>query len=165
MNAAQCSGNVATVGSTSITKFQYDQLLAYTLAFYERGSPRSSYYGKSICSTVGLKPVCSSIKRNLLQRMIDQQLVSAYAAAHNLIPTSGDWAKALQRENRVVQRAGGQAAFQAYLAKLGTDEAQFRWLESEQMETAKVIRAMGPSRFRPWLRAQESSTAITRCSS
>lgn len=161
--AASCSANVATVGSAPISRAQFNRLLRYTVGFYEHGSPASPYYGREICGQRHLASTCASIKRNLLRRLIDQQIVTSYAARHNLLPTSGDLIAALREEQHLIRDAGGQAAFTAYLIKVGTDSAQLRYLEDQQVETRKVIATMGQTRFRSWLRRQERSKAVTRC--
>jgi hypothetical protein len=158
-----CSSNVAIVSGTDITRVQYRALLRYTLGFYEHGNSASPYYGKKICSDRTLKSECASVKTRLRQRMIDQTVVSNYAAAHNLLATPGDWTKALQREHRLIQAAGGDQAFLAYLKNVGSDEAQFRFLEGQEIETAKVIKAIGTARFRAWLKGREASDSIKRC--
>lgn len=162
-NAAGCMGNVATVGGVSIPQAQYRLLLRYSLRFYERGNPDSHYFGKKICHSKKFRKQCADVKRSLLHRMIDQQIVSNYAAAHNLLPTSSDWASALNKEGKIVRNAGGHSAFGAFLRKVGTDQARFRWIESEEIETAKVIQAIGADRFRSWLHHRHSVVRITRC--
>ena len=162
-NAANCSTSVAEVANTAIAKTQYQALLTYTLAFAEKANTQSQFYGKNICHDAALARDCASIKRDLQSRMIDQQIVSDYAAKHGLLPDGADWNKALRAEAQIVKKAGGETAFLALLAKLGTDEAQFRWIESQQIETDKVIKAMGSVKFHTWLRGQESSSAVVRC--
>jgi hypothetical protein len=161
--AANCNGNVADVGSTAVTTAQFNAQLRYTLGFYEHGNAGLKYYGVKICHDPSAAAVCRSVKSTLVSRMIDQQIVSDYAAAHNLQPTPAQWTQALSREAQLVRNTGGPAAFAAYLAKVGTDQAQFRFLESQQIETANVIRAMGPARFRSWLRRQDTAKSVSRC--
>jgi hypothetical protein len=162
-NAANCSGNIASVHATGITNIQFNAQLRYALGFYEHGNAGSRFYNVDICHNRNMAGACHSIKSNLVSRMIDQQIVSDYAAAHGLTPTSAEWMKALRAERQKVRIAGGPAAFAAYLAKVGTDDAEYRFLESQQIETANVIRAVGPIRFRGWLQRRESSRAVIRC--
>ena len=162
-SANVCQGNVAIVKGSAITKIQYAALLKYTLGFYEAGDSTSPYYGKQICSNSELRTECASVKSQLLKRMIDQSLVSTYAADHDLLATPGDWNAALRREHKLIKSAGGEQAFLSYLKKLGTDEAQFRFLEGQEIETTKVSKAMGKARFKQWLTHQEKSAAISRC--
>lgn len=162
--ASICHTNVAAVGSTSISRAEYNRFLQYTLAFYENAYPLSRYYGKSMCKQTSLAKLCRSIKVDLQSRMIDQQIVSDYAAAHGLLPDSSDWNKALQQERQIARNAGGEGAFIAYLAKLKTDQAQFRFLESQEIETTKVIYSMTRARFTLWLNRQEHAKTVVRCS-
>lgn len=158
-----CAGNVAMVDGTAITNLQYQALLKYTLGYFERGNSVSKYSGRRICGEASLRATCSSIKRQLLQRMIDQEIVNEYASRHNLLATSVDWTAALTQERKLIQESGGQRAFLAYLGKVGTDEAQFRFLESQEIETAKVMRALGRGHFESWLTARQHSSRIRRC--
>lgn len=164
-SAAGCAGAgaVAIVDASQISTAEYRAQLGYTLGFYEHGNPRSKYFGKRICGSPPLKMACRTVKRTLLQHMIDQQVVSDYAAAHGLVATPGDWARALARESKLIRESGGQQAFLTYLKRVGIDQAQFRLLESQQIETAKVIHAVGAGRFRSWLAQRERSLSITRC--
>ncbi|HEV3312893.1 MAG TPA: hypothetical protein VG815_20475 [Chloroflexota bacterium] len=162
--ASVCHTNVAAVGSTSISRAEYNRFLQYTLAFYEKAYPSSRYFGKSMCTQSSLAKLCRSIKVDLQSRMIDQQIVSEYAAAHGLLPDSTDWNTALQQERQIARNAGGEPAFIAYLAKLKTDQAQFRFLESQEIETTKVIHSMTRARFTLWLNRQEHAKTVVRCS-
>ncbi len=158
-----CVGNVAVVGNTAISTAQYRLLLRYTLAFYERADRTSRYYHRNICGDPSLHADCVSLRKRLRQRMIDQQIVGDYAAQHNLLPTGADWNRALAREHQLVQNAGGEQAFERFLAKLRTSQARFRFIESEQIETDKVSRAIGYRRFANWLKQREAAARTTLC--
>ena len=162
-SAAACAGNLAVVDGTAITRLEYRALLRYTVGYYEFGNPHSTYYGKHLCADTALKAQCTSLKKTLTQRMIDQAVIDRYASSHNLLATTADWNAALARERRLARLSGGAGASRAYLAKIGADQAQFRLIESQQIEAAKVMRAIGTARFPGWLTSQVAKTTVVHC--
>jgi hypothetical protein len=161
--ASPCGHNAAKVGSQAISWSQYRTYLRYSLSFYETRQPGSKYYNKQICQDPSLEQDCATIKRELLQRLIDDQVIDAYAAKHNLLPTAKDWETALSREQSLASSLGGEKKFIQYLGRMSIDQADLRWLEGLQIETAKVRASVGREDFASWLASRESHLQINRC--
>jgi hypothetical protein len=169
-SAADCNANIATVNGTAVPRWRYNEYLKYTLAFYEQANPRSKYYHHWLCKLTDYKSQCAAVKSSLVDRMIAQQIIDTYAASHSLRPTARDWTVAMRKESSVVQNAGGEQAFIAYLTRVGLAgrrdtgiPAQFRWLESEQLEAANVAKYIGQDIFKTWLTKQVASAKVVRC--
>jgi len=158
-----CAGNVAIVNGADLTTLQYEAFLKYTLGFYEHGNTAFPYYGQKICGSSSLRAQCKSLKQELLQHMIDEATISNYATKNGLLLTPSDWNKGLMQEQEEIHTAGGSQAYLAYLAKIGTDQAEARLLEGQQLLTQKVRRAIGLGRFSTWLSSRERAQPTTRC--
>jgi hypothetical protein len=143
-DASSCTGNVAVINGHAITKRQYQTLLRYTLNFYEWGEPNSEYYSHNICGMEVFAKACRAIKKSLLTRMIDEELVREYASSHHLDLTKADRAQVIVEENALKRKLGGNEGFQAFLQKLQTSMAEFRRIELQQILTTKVENAVVP---------------------
>lgn len=137
--------DMAVVNGHPITKQAYKTLLRYTLNFYEWSEPNSIYYSHPICNMQVFAKACRTIKRSLVTRMIDQEIVNQYARSHGIKLTKADRATAVAEEDALKAKIGGQLGFQAYLLKLQTSKAEFRRIEEQQILTAKVMNAVVPA--------------------
>ncbi len=109
------AGTVAMVGSTTISQRAVQQYVNYALHFYSWVDASQPRDGATSCSTRSSTAACVTLRRQVLHRLLEEQVVAKYAA-HNGIELSKSDIARVERELKQLR------APQAGTAKLFTNE-------------------------------------------
>jgi hypothetical protein len=109
---ARTPGTVAMVGAAAVSQRQIQQYMNYALRFYSWVDTTASAGSASSCTVRSTTPACITLRKQVLHRLLEEQVVTNYAASHNIRLSASD-SRRVNRELKRLQApyAGTQRLF------------------------------------------------------
>ena len=105
-------GTVAMVGASAVSQRQIQQYMNYALRFYSWVDTSASGAGGISCSLPSATTACATLRKQVLHRLLEEQVITNYAMHHNIQLSASDSSR-VNRELKRLQSplAGTQRLF------------------------------------------------------
>jgi hypothetical protein len=109
---ARTPGTVAMVGAAAISQRQIQQYMNYALRFYSWVDTTASGASATSCTVHSTTPACTTLSKQVLHRLLEEQVVTNYAKNHNIRLSASDSSRVEQELKRLQSpHAGTQRLF------------------------------------------------------
>jgi hypothetical protein len=109
---ARTPGTVAVVGNAAISQRQIQAYVSYASRFYSWVDTAASGDGTTMCSVHSTTPACATLRKQVLRRLLEEQIVAEYASQHRIRLSATDSSR-VDREMKRLQspHSGTQRLF------------------------------------------------------